>query len=100
MSAVIVRDQMDIERGRDVAVKVIKKAEKFLMTMARFAHRNHFAIEHVERREQSGGAMAVIVMGYSFGVAQAQRQHRLGALQRLHLALLVDTQHQRLVGGG
>jgi hypothetical protein len=52
---------MDLEPGRDVAVKVIKKGEKFLVTMARFAHSNHFANEHVERREQSGGAMAVIV---------------------------------------
>jgi hypothetical protein len=55
MSAVVVRDQMDIECGRDAAVEVIKKGEKFLVTMARFAHGNHFAIEHVERGEQSGG---------------------------------------------
>ena len=33
MRAVIVRDQMDLEPGRDVAVKVIKKGEKFQMTI-------------------------------------------------------------------
>jgi hypothetical protein len=31
---------------------VTKKREKFLVTMAWFAHSNHFAIEHLERREQ------------------------------------------------
>ena len=41
--------------------------------------------------------MAVIIVGHAFDVAQPHRQHRLGALQRLDLALLVDTQHQRLV---
>ena len=37
-------------------------------------------------------------MGHPFNVAQPHRQHRLGALQRLDLALFVHAQHQRLVG--
>src|SRR5215472_16599314 len=89
---------MDIESGRDATVEVIEKSEKFLVAMAWFAHRNDFAIEHVERRKQSSSAVPKIVVGYSFDITQAHRQHRLGALQRLHLALLVYAQHQRLVG--
>ena len=83
--------------GRDVAVEVIKKGNKFLVAMARFAHGHHFAVEHVERREQGGGAVTKIIMGYALDITQTQRQQRLGPLQRLHLALFVDTQHQRLV---
>src|SRR5690349_24772087 len=81
MRAVVVRNQVNLESGRDIAVKVIKKREKLLVAMARLAHGNHFAIEHVECREQRGGAMAVIVVGHAFGITQAQRQHRLGALR-------------------
>src|SRR5689334_22572190 len=75
MRAVVVRNQVNLESGRDIAVKVIKKREKLLGAMARLAHGNHFAIEHVECREQRGGAMAVIVVGHAFGITQAQRQH-------------------------
>src|ERR1700677_98415 len=37
VGGVVVRDQMDLEVGRDVAVEVLEKAQKLLMPMARFA---------------------------------------------------------------
>ena len=67
------------------------------MPMARLALCKHFAIEHVEGGEQGGGAVAIIIVRYAFEVTQAHRQQRLGPLQRLHLALLVYAQHQRIV---
>jgi hypothetical protein len=60
VGAVVVRDQMDSEPRRDAAVEVIKKCEEFLMAMARFTQRNHFAVEGVEGCEQSGRTVAVI----------------------------------------
>ena len=65
VGAVVVRDQMDVQAGRKVAVEVIKKGQKFLVAMARFAHGQHFAIEPVERREQGGGAVTIIIVGYT-----------------------------------
>ena len=50
VSAIVIRDQVDIESRREAMVEVIKKREKFLVTMARFASGNHCASEHVERR--------------------------------------------------
>ncbi len=56
VGTVVVRDQVDVEPRRDAAVEVIKKREKFLMAMARFAQGNHFAIESIECSEQGGSA--------------------------------------------
>ena len=42
--------------------------------------------------------MADVVVGHPFDVAQAHRQHRLGALERLALALLVHAQHDCVLG--
>ena len=50
INAVIVGEQVNYEPGRHLAVKLLRKTEKFLVTMARFASRNHCASEHVERR--------------------------------------------------
>ena len=36
-------------------------------------------------------------MGHSFDVSRAHRQHRLAGFQRLHLALLIDARHDRMV---
>jgi hypothetical protein len=45
-------------------VEVIKKADELLMPVARFALRDNRAIEHVERGEQGGGAVPVVVVRY------------------------------------
>ena len=53
---------------------------------------------NVERGEQRGGSVPHVIVGDAFDIAQAHRQYRLGAVQGLNLALLVDAQHQRVVG--
>ncbi len=62
------------ETPMDAAVEVIKKCEKFLVAMARLAQGDHFAIEGVECREQGGSAVAVVIVTYSFDIAQSHRQ--------------------------
>ena len=54
---------------------------------------DHGAVGDVERREQAGDAVAVVVMGAPLGHAGHHRQHRLGPVQRLDLGFLVDAQH-------
>lgn len=43
--------------------------------------------------------MTPIIVGYAFDVSQPDGQHGLGAFQRLNLALLVHTQHHRVLRG-
>jgi hypothetical protein len=47
---------------------------------------------------QRGGPVAAVVVGASLRLAQAHRQQRLTAVEGLDLRLLVDTQHQRVLG--
>ena len=58
---------------------------------------DHLAGEHVQRREQRRGAVALVVMGHRRRPALDHRQRRLGAVQRLHRGFLVQAQHDRVV---
>ena len=49
----------------------------------------------LQRGEQGGGAVALVVIGLPLDLAGAHRQDRLGAIQRLDLALLVHADHDR-----
>ena len=53
------------------------------------------AVEHVQRREQGGGAVALVVMGHGAGAAFLHRQAGLGAVEGLDLAFLIHRKHQR-----
>ena len=47
----------------------------------------------IERRKQRARSMALVIVGYCLGPAPLERQPWLGAIERLHLALLVTAQH-------
>ena len=49
----------------------------------------------LQRGEQAGGAVADVVVGLLLGNAWAQRQNRLGPVQGLDLAFLIDADHHR-----
>ena len=42
--------------------------------------------------------MSDVIVGAGLRMTRAQRQGKLGALQRLALALLIAAKHQRLIG--
>ena len=69
------------------------------MAMPRHAGPDHLAVEHVQSREQGGRAVALVVMGHGAGTALLHRQARLGAVERLDLALFVDQRTSALSGG-
>ena len=71
----------------------LEEADELLMAVALHALADHGAVEHVERGEQGGGAVALVVVGHGAAAALLHRQPRLGAVERLDLALLVDRQH-------
>ena len=98
MSGVVVDDEMDIELSRHIGLDVPQEGEEFLMTMAGFALGDDRAVEHVEGGEQGSRAMAMVVVGDTFDVAEPHRKHGLGTFEGLDLALLIDAKHHCLVG--
>src|SRR6516162_7503828 len=59
----------------------------------------HFTIRGVQCGKQCGGSVASIIMGHSLDITQAQRQHWLGAFQRLDSALLIHAQNHCIFRG-
>ena len=74
-----------------------QKTQEFLMAMARHALADDPAGDDVECREQGRRPVPLAVVGHCAGASFLQRQSRLGAIERLDLALFVDREHQRLV---
>ncbi len=97
MGAIVVQDEVDDQPARDAALNPLQKAQKLLMAMARHAIPQHFAAQHVQRREQRGGAVALVVVGLPFRESRTQGQDGLGTIQGLDLALLIHAQHQSLL---
>ena len=63
--------------------------------MAGEAAADDLAGRGVESGEQRQGAVAFVVVAAPFGLTGAHRQQRLGPVEGLDLALLVDAQDQR-----
>lgn len=100
VGGVIVHDQVKIEMLGCVALNDPKEAQKLLRSMPRQALADHLAGLDVQGGEQGRRAIAlVVVVRHGSGASLLHRQTWLRAIERLDLALLVDAQHQRLVGG-
>ena len=96
VDGVVVEDGVDDLAGRDLRLDGVEEADELLMPVALHAAADDLAFEHVERREQGRGAVALIIVGHGAAAAWLQRQARLGAVERLDLPLLVDAEHDRM----
>ena len=98
VGGVVVDDEMDVELGWHVGLDVTQEGEELLMAMAGFALGDDRTVKHVESGEQRGCAVALVVVGDAFDVAEPHGKHGLGAFEGLDLALLIDAKHHCLVG--
>src|ERR671915_292992 len=86
-----------MSRSVHVALDGVEEAAELPGAMAGEALADDLADLHVERGEQRERAMPLVVVGAALGLAGPHRQERLGAVQRLDLALLVDAKHHRAI---
>jgi hypothetical protein len=77
VSGIVVNDEMEIETGGGLLVDQFEKAQELAMSMARHASPDNAAVQHVERREQGGGAVALVVVGH--GASTPGRPRARGA---------------------
>ena len=96
----VVQHDVDVQRGLDARVDLAQEGDEILGAMPSLAPREDFARRDVQRGEEIERAMAEVVVGPPFGLAEVHRQDRLRALQRLDLRLLVDGEHHRIVAAG
>ena len=81
---------MDVEAARDIALDLAQKAKKLAPPMTGVATPDDGAGGGVESRKQRQGSMADIVMGAPLDLSRPHGKHRLGPIERLDLAFLVD----------
>ncbi len=89
---------MDRLVGRDLALDGIEEADEFLMPVALHAAPDDLALKDVEGGEQGGRAVALVVVGHRGAAPLLHRQPRLGAVEGLDLALLVDAEDHGMIG--
>ena len=87
---------MHVEVVRRFLVDTVEEFDPFLVPMARHAHTDHVAGQRAQRREEGGGAIPLIVVRHRTGPPLLDRQPRLGPVECLNLALLIDGKHERL----
>ena len=92
VGGVVVDDGVEALPAETCALDGIQEADELLMPMALHAAADDLALQHVERREQRGRAVALVVVRHGPGPALLHGQARLGAVQGLDLA----TSHRRL----
>jgi len=97
MGGIVVDDEVQIARLRRGAVDVAQELQELLVAVALEAAADHLAGGDVEGGKQGRGAVPLVVVGHGAGAALLKRQPRLRSVQRLDLALFIDTQHQGLV---
>src|ERR1700738_2763472 len=77
-----------------VALDFVEELAELLGAVARHAFADDRSRLHIERSEQRRRAVAFVVVGAPLDLTRPQWQQRLGAVQRLDLALFIDTEHQ------
>ena len=90
---VVVEDHVDDLAGWHVALDGVEEADELLMPVTLHAVPDHLAVEHVERGEQGGGAVALVVVGHG-----RQRPFLIGSPGWVRSSawiwrLLVDREH-------
>jgi len=93
VGGIVVEDHVDNLAGRHGALDGVEEADELLMPVPLPAAADDRAVEDVERCEQGGRAVALVVVGHGATAARLDRHARLGAVEGLNLALLVDREH-------
>src|SRR5438477_74972 len=92
--AVIIQDQVQLQFFGKFLVQSAQKSQKLLVAMPGKALADDFSFQYFQGREERRGAVTDIIMSVCAATPFLERQSRLRAVQRLYLALLVDTQDQ------
>ena len=98
VGGIVVDDGMDHFSHRNLRLDRIEEADELLMAMTLHVAADNGAVENVEGGEQSGRPMAFVIMSHGTGAAGLHRQARLGAIEGLDLALLVDRKDDGMGG--
>src|SRR3977135_2273653 len=90
VGCVVVDDGVDRFLDRHLRLDGIEEADELLVPVALHVSADDGAVEDVESSEQRGRTVTFVVMGHRSSTARLHWQTRLGAVERLDWALLID----------
>jgi hypothetical protein len=94
----VVDDNVHFQVVAKLSLDGCEEAPEVGGALARVALADDLARYYVERSEEVGRAVTQVSVRVALGLSEGHRQHRLVALQRLHLCLLVEAQHHGVLG--
>ena len=98
VGAVVVADQVHVELLGHLAVDLLQELLELDRAVAPVQRADHGPVGGIERGEQARGPVAQVVMGALLSDPGHHRKRRLRTRECLHLAVLVDAQHDRGLG--
>src|SRR3954470_1079709 len=96
---IVIRDQMNLLALRGLSVNETQEFDPLLMTVSWHTGPNHRPVQRIECREQSSSPVALVVMGHRATATWHEWQSWLRSVECLNLALLIDREHQGMLGG-
>ena len=96
VGGIVVEHGLDRLVWRNGPLDGVEETDEFLMAVALHAAADDGAIEDIERGEERGGAVALVVVGHGGAASGLQRQARLGTIKGLDLGFFVNRQHHRM----
>ena len=97
VGGIVVEHDVDVARLQNRAVDPAQESQELLRPVAWHAFPDDEARLHVQRGEERGGAVALVVVGHRGSAPFLERQPGLGPVERLDLGLLIDAEHDRTV---
>jgi hypothetical protein len=88
----------DLALRRQGGIDLIEKLEQLLVAMLAMTATDDLPGRHIQRGTQRRRAVPKVVVGLARRDPGAHGQQGARPIQRLHLALLVQTDHDRMVG--
>jgi len=82
VGAVVVEHEVHVEADGPIGVDVTQEGEELLVAMPASTLRQNLSTARLERCEQRGGAVARLVVGAPFDIAQSHRQQGLRPFDR------------------
>ena len=100
VGGIVIADQMQLFAFGSLTLDLAQEVEPFAVTVVLITAGDDRTIEGIERREQGRGAVMLVVMSLGGRTATLQGESGLSTVERLHVALLVASQHQHMLGRG
>ena len=100
VSGIVVDDHMHRFRLGHLGIDDVEEADELLMAMALHTLADDLAFQHIKRRKQCRDAVSLVVVCDGASTSLLHRQPRLGAVQGLDLAFLIDRERTMAWLGG